>query len=124
MIGGIRWCCVPPWRAALSGHCPAAAPLRGAVTCGDSGTTAFARRLWAFDGWHGEALMVVTVCVPGLTGRQAVRVVSARLRDVPGVQSVEVDAPAGLVVVRGPVEARQVRAALVEAGYPPEPGGG
>ena len=65
--------------------------------------------------------MVVTVCVPGLTGRQAVRVVSARLRDVPGVQSVEVDAPAGLVVVRGPVEARQVRAALVEAGYPPEP---
>ena len=66
-------------------------------------------------------MMAVTVCVPGLTCRHAVRVVSARLRDVPGVQSVEVDASAGLVVVRGSVDAREVRAALVEAGYPPEP---
>ena len=65
--------------------------------------------------------MALTMCVPGLTCRHAIRVVSARLRDVPGVQSVQVDAPAGLVVVRGPVDAREVRAALVEAGYPPEP---
>jgi copper chaperone CopZ len=65
--------------------------------------------------------MAVTVRVPGLTAREAVRVVSARLRDVPGTQSVEVNAPAGLVVVRGPVEARLVHAALVAAGYPPEP---
>ena len=65
--------------------------------------------------------MALTMCVPGLTGRHAVRVVSARLRDVPGVQSVEVDAPAGLVVVRGPVDSQQVRAALVAAGYPPDP---
>ena len=64
--------------------------------------------------------MVITACVPGLTNRRAVRVVSARLRDVPGVQSVEVDAAAGLVVVRGPVEPRDVRAALVEAGYTAE----
>jgi copper chaperone CopZ len=65
--------------------------------------------------------MALTLCVPGLMCRHAVRAVSARLRDVPGVLSVEVDAPAGLVVVRGPVDARQVRAALVEAGHPPEP---
>ena len=65
--------------------------------------------------------MAVTMYVRGLTCRHAVRVVSARLRDVPGVQSVAVDAPAGLVVVRGPVDAREVHAALVEAGYPPEP---
>jgi len=65
--------------------------------------------------------MALTMCVPGLTCRHAVRVVSARLRDVPGVESVEVDGPAGWVVVRGAVDARQVRAALVEAGYPPEP---
>ena len=65
--------------------------------------------------------MAVTMYVPGLTCRHAVRVVSARLRDVAGVQSVAVDAPAGLVVVRGPVGAREVRAALVAAGYPPEP---
>jgi len=65
--------------------------------------------------------MAVIMCVPGLTCRHAVRVVSARLRDVPGVQSVEVDASTGLVVVRGPVEAREVRAALLDVGYPPEP---
>jgi len=65
--------------------------------------------------------MALTMRVPGLTCRHAVRVVSARLRDVPGVVSVEVDGPAGVVVVRGPVDAQQVRAALVEAGYPPEP---
>ena len=65
--------------------------------------------------------MVLMMCVPGLACRHAVRVVSARLRDVPGVQSVEVDAPAGWVVVRGPVDIEQVRAALTEAGYPPEP---
>ena len=65
--------------------------------------------------------MEVTMWVPGLTCRHAVRVVSARLRDVPGVLSVEVDGSAGWVVVRGPVDAQQVRTALVEAGYPPEP---
>ncbi len=65
--------------------------------------------------------MALRMCVPGLTCRHAVRVVSARLRDVPGVESVEVDGPAGWVVVGGPVDAQQVRAALVEAGYPPEP---
>jgi len=32
--------------------------------------------------------MALTMCVPGLTCRHAVRVVSARLRDVPGVESV------------------------------------
>ena len=65
--------------------------------------------------------MALTMRVPGLTCRHAVRVVSARLRDIPGVESVEVDGPAGRVVVRGPVDARQVLAALVEAGYPPDP---
>ena len=65
--------------------------------------------------------MAVTVGVPGLTGRQAVRVVSARLRDVPGVQSIEVDAATGVVVIGGSVDARAVRAALLEVGYLLEP---
>jgi len=65
--------------------------------------------------------MAVTVGVPGLTGRSDVRLVSARLRDVPGVLSVEVNAAAGVVVVRGSVDAPAVRAALLEAGYLPEP---
>jgi len=65
-------------------------------------------------------MMAVTLSVPGLSGRHAVRVVSARLWDVPGVQSVEVDAPAGVVLVGGQVDVGQLRAALVEAGYPPE----
>ena len=65
--------------------------------------------------------MAVTVGVPGLTGRSDVRLVSARLRDVPGVLSVEVDAATGVVVVRGSVDAPAVRAALLEVGYLPEP---
>ena len=65
--------------------------------------------------------MAVTVGVPGLTGRSDVRLVSARLRDVPGVLSVEVNAAAGVVVVRGSVDAPAVRAALLEVGYLPEP---
>ena len=65
--------------------------------------------------------MAVTVGGPGLTGRSDVRLVSARLRDVPGVQSVEVDAATGVVVVRGSVDATAVRAALLEVGYLPEP---
>ena len=65
--------------------------------------------------------MAVTVGVPGLTGRSDVRLVSARLRDVLGVLSVEVDAAAGVVVVRGSVNAPAVRAALLEVGYLPEP---
>ena len=64
--------------------------------------------------------MAVTVGVPGLTGRSDVRLVSARLRDVPGVLSVEVNAAAGVVVVRGSVDAPAVRAALLEVGYLPE----
>ena len=65
--------------------------------------------------------MAVTVGVPGLTGRSDVRLVSARLRDVPGVLSVEVHAATGVVVVRGSVDAPAVRAALLEVGYLPEP---
>lgn len=65
--------------------------------------------------------MAVSVGVPGLTGRSDVRLVSARLRDVPDALSVEVDAAAGVVVVRGSVDATAVRAALLEVGYLPGP---
>ena len=65
--------------------------------------------------------MAVPAGVPGLTGRSDVRLVSARLRDVPGVISVEVDAVAGVVVVRGSVDATAVRAALLEVGFLPDP---
>lgn len=69
----------------------------------------------------GEGMMAVSVGVPGLTGRSDVRLVSARLRDVPDALSVEVDAAAGVVVVRGSVDATAVRAALLEVGYLPGP---
>jgi copper chaperone CopZ len=65
--------------------------------------------------------MAVRVSVPGLTCRHAVREVSARLRDVQGVQSVEVDAVSGRVVVRGAGDPREVNAALAEIGFPPRP---
>ena len=65
--------------------------------------------------------MVVRVSVPGLTCRHSVREVSARLRDVPGVQAGEVDAVSGLVVSRGAVDPREVNAAVMELGFPPRP---
>lgn len=52
--------------------------------------------------------------------RHGVRVVSARLSDVPGVLSVEVDAAAGLVAVGGVAHPGQIGAALAEVGYPAE----
>ena len=54
VIVGIRWCCVPPSRAVLSGRCPGAAPTSARVACVDSGTTAFVRRLRGIRRWHGE----------------------------------------------------------------------
>jgi copper chaperone len=57
----------------------------------------------------------ITICVPWMTGRRCVRIVSARLRDLPGVDLVHADPSAGALLVLGSVTAEQVRAAVAEA---------
>jgi copper chaperone len=57
--------------------------------------------------------------VAGMSCQHCVRAVSAEVRDVPGVQTVEVSLSASSVVVRGAgdISAEAVDAAIVEAGY-------
>lgn len=62
--------------------------------------------------------MVVTLRVPGMNGRQLVRLVTARLVDLPGVELVRADGLTGAVVVQGAVSAEGLRAALVDLGLP------
>jgi copper chaperone CopZ len=60
---------------------------------------------------------MVMVSVPALLCRRCVRVVSRRIRDVPGVVSLEVDAARGLLRVRGDVEPAVLVAALESGGF-------
>jgi copper chaperone CopZ len=53
-----------------------------------------------------------TLHVSGLTCRRCVRGLSAGLRDLPGVQMVQVDSRTGTLVVEGDVSEQQVRAVL------------
>jgi copper chaperone CopZ len=59
---------------------------------------------------------VVIISVPAGLCRRCVRVVSRRVRDVPGVASLEVDAVRGLLRVRGDVDPALLRAELESAG--------
>ena len=63
-------------------------------------------------------MAVIELHVPGMTCRHSVRVVTARLRDLPGVVMVAADAAAAEVVVHGDVSEDQVRAALVGVTFP------
>ena len=60
----------------------------------------------------------ITVRVPGMTCRHSLRAVTASLRDVPGVASIEADVNTATVVVRGAMTQPQVLAALDHGGYP------
>jgi hypothetical protein len=57
----------------------------------------------------------LTMWLPWMIGRQSVRIVSACLRDLPGVETLHADPATGMLVVCGSVTAEQVRAALPEA---------
>jgi copper chaperone CopZ len=61
---------------------------------------------------------VITVQVPGMRCRRCVRLVTSRLRDLPGVVTVEANATTGELVVRGEVTERQVRDAVADVGLP------
>ncbi len=61
---------------------------------------------------------VLCVVVPGMTGRHQVRAVTARLRDVDGVRSLEADASRQRVRVRGTMAAADLLGVLDAAGFP------
>ena len=55
--------------------------------------------------------------VPTMTRRESVRKISARVSDVSGVRTVEVDLATGMVRVTGDADPAQIRAAIVNAGH-------
>lgn len=60
----------------------------------------------------------LTLRVPAMTCRHAVRTVTAVLRDVVGVQTVQADAATATVRVSGTMAAAEVFRALRECGHP------
>jgi hypothetical protein len=62
-------------------------------------------------------VFAVTLQVPELNGRASVRVVTARLRDVPGVEIVQADQATGVIVVQGSMSEQEVRIALACVGF-------
>lgn len=82
----------------------------------DSGTTA-ARTTLSRYRWTGEAIAVITLHIPAMTCRRLVRAVTARVRDLSGVDAVEARADTATLVVHGTATEGQVRAALTHAGF-------
>ncbi|MGC9671176.1 cation transporter [Planosporangium sp. 12N6] len=66
---------------------------------------------------HPDPAGAVVVPLPTGLCRRCVRTVSRRVRDVPGVVSLEVDAVRGLLRVCGDADARVVVAALEAGGF-------
>lgn len=62
-------------------------------------------------------MATVALHVSGLTCRQCVRSLSAGLRDLPGVQTVQADSGTGTLVVEGEVSEQQVRAVVSGSGF-------
>lgn len=62
-------------------------------------------------------MTTVALHVSGMTCRQCVRALSARLRDLPGVRTVQADSGTGSLVVEGEVSEQQVRAVLGGIGF-------
>ena len=60
---------------------------------------------------------MITIHVPAMTARQDVRVISARISDIPGVQTLKADLATGTVQVKGVVALAAVTAAVTAAGY-------
>jgi copper chaperone CopZ len=63
-------------------------------------------------------MTLITLQVPGMTSRNRLRTVTARLRDLPGAVTVEADADTAIVAVHGDISETDVRAALTDVGFP------
>ncbi len=66
----------------------------------------------------GGSGQVLSLFVPGMTCRHRVRAVTAPLRDVEGVQSLEADASRERVRVRGTMSAADLLRVLDASGFP------
>ena len=64
---------------------------------------------------------VMVLKVPGMDCRRSVRLVTARLRDVPGVESIRADPASSELVVEGEMSEELVRRTLTDAGFAPAP---
>ena len=64
-----------------------------------------------------DACPCVTVTIPDMSDRRDIRIVTARIRDVPGVVAVAAHLAARQVHVEGNVSRVDVRAAVLAAGY-------
>jgi FtsP/CotA-like multicopper oxidase with cupredoxin domain len=60
---------------------------------------------------------MISIHVPAMSSRQDVRTISARISDVPGVQTLQADLAARTVRVTGPADPAAVAAAVGAAGY-------
>lgn len=63
-------------------------------------------------------MSTVRLVVPTLTSRPVVRVVTARLRDLPGVVTVSADSRRATLTVEGEVTEADVRKVLDRSGHP------
>lgn len=63
-------------------------------------------------------MATLAVSVPGMNCRHVIRAVTARLRDVPGVETVAARADRARIELGGTMSTREVLAALVACGYP------
>jgi copper chaperone CopZ len=61
---------------------------------------------------------MITVHVPAMTARQDVRVISAVISDVPGVETLRADLATGTMQVTGSADPAAITTAITAAGYP------
>jgi copper chaperone CopZ len=94
-------------------HCPfrATAAARGQR---DDRTLLHAR--WRLDNQR-ERVAVIVLRVPRMASRRDVRAITAALRDLPGVETIQTDSVTASLVVEGTVLERDVRLMLTELGF-------
>jgi Heavy-metal-associated domain len=64
-----------------------------------------------------ERAAMIVLRVPRMTSRRSVRAVTASLRDLPGVETIQADSSAASLVVEGTVSERDVRIMLANLGF-------
>ena len=60
---------------------------------------------------------MIVLRVPRMASRRDVRAVTAHLRDLPGVETIQADSVTASLVVEGTVLERDVRLMLIELGF-------